>query len=749
MAITMQGNWTISVKGKNAAFPQRFLVSGAASGNGTYEGKTTTPPVTVTGAHWSIRIENDPGTGFVDSEDRITFPSVSAGNVRFDIQSNDAGPDLDFNDLVLTCSTPQTATDFFVYGRVSWYSGRCIFNPCSPYPWLVLDRAQAIEEALAHPSVADALTKLYPDITLVPKPVIGPQPPPPPPPPYILPLGEQAALPSRLMQVLRVKEAPVEALKTRDSSASATPAEATSVSFLRTFERDSVAATAGLAVDKITIGSIVDHLRPLCESGELPGVVLRFEEYDRTTAELSGGPYTGTGPRETLGVCATDTEGNYIFRFSRTIAEFINEATVDVAAGENAVVQSMPDVLVQLLDPMQPTGVCYESAPYWNVPLLKRIDICVPKDCIGHLPTACQGSYAIQAIGDIFIGAPTGPHPPGQPNGYGARVGFSNSLGAAGRITAKNSLPDVPQARCAAWAGRLDFFACFVDHPEVKWYTIRFRPHGTLSWQFFQEPYTHPQVAKVGIPGYSGDPVGPFDHPLHIDGGPLVSAKAYHNIESDPVWVLTHRDRKAVISSWLYAPIPGPVDFLIEGYDDPAGNKIAAAEDVVTLFIDNNGPDFAIQSVTMPDPDGVLPDQLGGVCALFTVPGVHPDAPLKVTFKANESFRFLNRYDLGVRKGNSGSFPISGLGPGQISGLYVHGDDLVCSSFEGTFDDPTHDAQGYVVAEVKPASGNWLASGQTFCTFAVQLSCSIRVTNGYNQAVYGYGPTEYLLGIQL
>ena len=47
MAITMQGNWTVSVKSKDAAFPQRFLISGAVSGNGTYDGKTSTPPVFV------------------------------------------------------------------------------------------------------------------------------------------------------------------------------------------------------------------------------------------------------------------------------------------------------------------------------------------------------------------------------------------------------------------------------------------------------------------------------------------------------------------------------------------------------------------------------------------------------------------------------------------------------------------------------------------------------------------------------
>ena len=61
MAIPMQGSWTVSVKSKNAAFPQRFIVAGAASGNGTYVGDVSTAPVLVTGANWRIQIQNNPG----------------------------------------------------------------------------------------------------------------------------------------------------------------------------------------------------------------------------------------------------------------------------------------------------------------------------------------------------------------------------------------------------------------------------------------------------------------------------------------------------------------------------------------------------------------------------------------------------------------------------------------------------------------------------------------------------------------
>jgi len=124
MAIPMQGSWTVSVKSKSADFPQRFIIAGADTGNGTYVGAVATPPIAVTGAHWRIQIQNNPGSGFIDSADQIKFPTVSGGQYRFDIESNDAGGDQDFNDLILTCSTPVTQTDFLVYGSATSYSGR-------------------------------------------------------------------------------------------------------------------------------------------------------------------------------------------------------------------------------------------------------------------------------------------------------------------------------------------------------------------------------------------------------------------------------------------------------------------------------------------------------------------------------------------------------------------------------------------------------------------------------------------------
>jgi hypothetical protein len=738
MTINMQGSWTVSVKSVESFEPaQRFVIAGAASGNGTYTASTATSPVLVTGDHWTISIQMNRGAGFVDIPDQITFPTVSGGNYRFDIQANFPADDPIFDDAILTCSTPVTLEDFVIYGNVSYYTDSCIFNPCF-LPWLVIDTPAALAAALKNPILRVPIAQLYPDRLQVKPPPI-PLPDPPPFKPLVIPLRDQTALPTRVAQVFTVAgKTAAETPIASDAGPVATSARSVSLS---------QPSAATLNFDRVAVSGIIDHLFPLCQTGPLPGASLGFQQYDRTNAELAGGAYTGTGNRQDLGVCATDRNGNYIFRFSRTLAQYITEALVDVAPGENVFTQILPDVIVRLLDFMRAGQFCYESAPYWNIPFLKQINVCVPSSCVGRLPTACQGHRAIQGIGNINIGDVKAGYvpPPGSPPGYGPRVGFNNSLGDEGRITAKDmTITDVPQARCAAWFSSLDFYGCFLDHPEVVHYTIRWRRHYPLNqgWTFFTEEYRHVLIANQNLPNYNGDLVGPqLGVSLHIDGGPLVLAPAYLNIESDPAWRLKDRDRKAVITSSLYAPVasPGPIDFRLEGYDS-SGNKVTAADDTITLYIDNTYPDFAIDSVTMLT-------EAGGDCALFNLSG-QPNTPLTVRFKANQFERFMNAYALTVRKGNSGGFAVDDNGPGLLSAAYVHGDDLLCNSLEGTFDDPAHDGGGFVTADIIAHSGHWLDPGQPFCTFAVQLGCSVRVTNGYNAAVYGYGPVEYLLGIQ-
>jgi hypothetical protein len=745
VAITMQGSWTVSVKSKSAAFPQRFVIAGAATGNGVHAGDVGTPPVFVSafpGQGWSITVQNNPGSGFVNSDDRIKFPTNTGGQYKFDIETNDAGADQDFNDLILTCSTPQTATDYLIYGHVSYYGDGCIFNPCSRR-WAVIDSQLALAEALKNSALRNAIKKLYPERVRIPIPRNPGDPPPPPFKPIVLPLEGDSALPPKqnLAITLMERAGSEPPAKPKRGAARETDDQAPSAELTSMRVMSASAPARAYDIDRVAIASIIDRFRPLCDTGPLPGVVLRFQEYDRTGAELAGAPYTGAGPRELLGACATDRNGNYIFRFSRSIADIVSEVSDDVAPGESAVVQSAPDVIVQLLDSMAPGGVAYESAPYWNIPLFRRINICIPESRVGRHPTACQGQHAIQAIGNIFIGVPTMAKPPTQPDGFGPRVGFSNSLGLTGRITARNTLG--PQTRCAAWAGVLDLFACFLDQPSVTWYTIRYRPLWSSSWSFFHEVYRHPKIAKIGIPGYIGDIIGPTPRPLHVDGAAIATTQpAYKNIETDPDFVFTHRDRKAQLSTWLYAVAPGSVQFLIEGYDN-AGNKVA--EDCVTLYINNDLPTLDIA-------DGIT---LGGStqdnCALFTLPPGQPAAPLTVSFKADEAFGFLESYELYMYKGATGSFAVNPPPPnGSPFRLrtYVHGDDLSCTQFRGTFDDPAANAvSGYVTVDLVPTGGAWLDPGQPFCAFSLNLTAGVRRTDGYG----GFGPynaTPVLVGIK-
>jgi len=724
MAIPMQGNWTVSVKSKSAAFPQRFIIAGADSGNGTYVGAVGTNPVPVTGAHWRIQIQNDPGGGFIDSADQIKFPTISGGQYRFDIESNDAGGDQDFNDLILTCSTAVTQTDFIVYGSATSYSGRCFF-PCWPN-WLVIDSNLALRDALKYEPIRKAIENIYPERVVIRRPPI-PEPDPPPFIPMLIPLSGDQLIPEKRAQLLRLPEGEQNlAKKVKGSN------EAEQTLSLRTVALRSSAAKATLDIDRVNIAAIVDRFVRFCRTEQLAGFPISFEEYDRTSAELSGGPYTGAGFRENLGQAVTDRNGNYIFRFSRSIGDFIGESNVDVAAGEDEVVQSMPDLIVKLLDATAPGGVAFESAPYWNVPVLRRINLCFRRPA----RTGCQGGRNIQALGAI-------------------RLGIAGTVfDSEGRVTCTDtSLPDVPQAQCAAWHSKVRMFGCFLgSSAPVKYYTIRHRhmtSSGFSDWEFYQEGMF---LQKIGF--LLPQQIGPFDRNLElVNGQAKQPAKAYDNIEQDLTWAASDWFLKAVINtdggSPPYAPSPGTVQFQLQGYD-ASENFVVGATDTVTMYIDNTGVDLPLPSVEMGS-------QTGGECALFDLSGEPDPAKLTVRFKAVQKQGFLSSYELTVHKGNSiNSFPIgsttgpSGEASGKLTDSYTHGSAVNCGELFGTtlVDEPLADTTDHVTAYIVPAKGNWLEPGQPFCTFQVNIGAKMRRTNGYNSAEDGFGPVQYLLGIQ-
>lgn len=208
MIISMQGSWKVAVKLKNAAFDQQFVVSGAATGNGIYPGTPGTS-VNVTGKQWSIAVRANPGTGFQLSDTKLTSPHVSGGKYEFDIQSDDTGGDHDYNDLILTCSTPTTINDFIIHGNVSLYSGLCIFNPCRRGPY-VIETAAGLREALKNPVLRQAIGKLYPE--RIPRP--DPNPPDPAPfTPVVLDLFGEATQPKTVLVYKRNEAQPRAAAK--------------------------------------------------------------------------------------------------------------------------------------------------------------------------------------------------------------------------------------------------------------------------------------------------------------------------------------------------------------------------------------------------------------------------------------------------------------------------------------------------------------------------------------------------------
>jgi hypothetical protein len=103
--LAVQGRWRLTVVEKEAGFDQRFVVAGAAVGDGIYAGVvgTTVEVVGQDDQAWVLTIQHNDGTGFADSELRET-PRVTNGSaITFRVESEDlpGQPNPDFNDLVL------------------------------------------------------------------------------------------------------------------------------------------------------------------------------------------------------------------------------------------------------------------------------------------------------------------------------------------------------------------------------------------------------------------------------------------------------------------------------------------------------------------------------------------------------------------------------------------------------------------------------------------------------------------------
>jgi len=724
MAITMQGAWTVTVKSKSAAFAQRFVVSRPGNPDIVVDGAPGNS-VFVSAPQWSINVQSRAGTGqpWLDSAQRITFPTVSGGLVKFDINTNDTGPDQDYNDLILTCSMPVAASEFVIYGKAQTYSGRCYWNPC--YRWYyAIETYPAFLQALQIPDLRRIITKLYPE--RVPR-----RPGPPDPGPFKAILLPKAAPATGQGLVFRsastrtmVPEAEIQ--KEKD----VTKFNETAVAQLRgtaspvTF--DSSAVNVGSALldpsELLTLAKLADRLkyRPyFCDVEPAPGLLLRFEEYDRTDAEKAGGSYTGTGTREDLGFAATDELGNYIFRFSRSPLDFADEA-LDVGAGESLATQIFPDIIVQALD--SSLSVDFETPPHYNIPNLTRIDLCMPYGSVHPSNPSCQGlDRIITKIGDIIVL-------------HSAIGGSPNYLDPDGRITARNV--NAPQVDCAAWrnygAGNarpgLRLYACMTS-PNVASYTIRHSlsndwtgPRGG-NWDYVTEPHKLVYVPLLGTLNYTGSQVGPFTRSVHLDGGGAVDAQAYDNHGGETLWI--ENDLKMILDTTQYRPVnnPGTVYFRIQGYD-ASGNLVTGVDDTIHLYISNRPTTGHIVSVDLGTPTD-------SDCTLLDLPEGSPNAPIYVKYVVANPDGFLRGWGLSVIRGNNVGIAVdaSDTSPSVAPKSYPVATLVNPCNFQGS-SDFTVDADGNTLTILTPDTGNWLPDGKTFCAFAFTLTASDRVTDG-------------------
>ena len=744
MIISMQGNWTVSVKSKSAAFAQRFVISGAAVGNGAHSGTPGTS-VSVVGTQWSIAVQNNPGAGFQLSNTMLKFPHKVGGNYEFEIWSDDAAGDHDFNDLILTCSRPASINDFIIYGNLSVYSGLCIFNPCRRRLF-VIESLAALTAALKNPKLREVITRLYPE--RVPG-IVDPNPPDPPYfKPIVLDVFNDAMQPRTAQVFKRIESGEAKGKK----AAAANEFAQANFELLRTVQIGAHSPAASTSLLDVDLARAVEGIAFGCRHEPAPNITLTFEEYDRTAAEKAGGAYTGTGPRRLLGDTITDANGNYIFHFRFDLTVPGLEDAGDIAPGEDVNVIIFPDVIVKVIG-YSPYSVLYESAPYYNVPNLKRIDLCLPESTV-HVSSACFNGNLIGSLGDVFLG--------GNQNNAAStapavlrRYGDGNFLEASGTISVGSPLA-LFNVECAAWGGTIDMRGCMYDaapgaQNNIKWYTIRVVRKNTSPWQFVSQNYKHPQYSKRNLPNYIGDDVGPFPTNLHVDGGPLVPCPAYKNIQREIFvdgidWEFSNFDRFMQLNTALYDVIagvttPGTFYVRVDGFDS-AGHQIAT--DMIALFIHNVDLNFGLAGPSFSDPS-----ILNSGCGLYRLTDAQMNTPMQLSFMANDPYGFVDSYDFSMGRCpapmlalqvNQPKPPLADTASGATQ--LAHGDASfnvhnACPGYTGTLAD--FSVPGMIAVEIQPAAseGGWIKSSEYFTVLSFGLSASKRVTNGYNSGVSG------------
>jgi hypothetical protein len=332
---------------------------------------------------------------------------------------------------------------------------------------------------------------------------------------------------------------------------------------------------------------------------------------------------------------------------------FLEDAD-DIAPGEDVNVIIFPDVIVKVTG-FSPYNVLYESAPYNNIPNLKRIDLCLPKSSLPG-PSTCFNGNLIGSLGNVFLGGNQNTGASSAP-ALLRRYGDGNFLEADGKISVGSALA-LFSVECAAWAGVIDMKGCMYDAAKpvvqntLKYYTIRIRRDTTSDWQFVTENYKHPRFSKRNLPNYIGDDVGPFPTSLHVDGGPLVSVPAYKSIQREIFvdgidWEFSNSDRFIQLNTGLYDALsgvttPGTFYARVDGYDT-GGNLIPNATDMIALFVHNLPLNFGLAGPSFADTSIVYAG-----CNLYRLTAAQMNTPMQLSFEANDPYGFVDKYELTV-----------------------------------------------------------------------------------------------------
>lgn len=100
--VTFEGDWRLEVVERDAAWDQRFVVSGSTNADGPHAGVVGNS-VDVRGdgrQPWTVRMQHDDGSGWDDSIVRETSLTRKGSQLSFELEVEDS-TDRDFNDLIV------------------------------------------------------------------------------------------------------------------------------------------------------------------------------------------------------------------------------------------------------------------------------------------------------------------------------------------------------------------------------------------------------------------------------------------------------------------------------------------------------------------------------------------------------------------------------------------------------------------------------------------------------------------------